>query len=96
MKRSTFNARFGNNIRKAETGRGIALIDDWSYQGCVVTGQYECFPLCAWLESLSEEEIERYGTSTAMAQARERMMIRLNGSHFGAPIWGATGSYTVS
>lgn len=96
MKRSTFNEKFGSNIRKSETGRGIALIDDWSYDGCVVAGKYDCYPLTAWLESLHESEIECHGTSVAVSLAHDRMNERLNGSHFGIPIWGTTGSYVVN
>lgn len=95
MTRKQFTETFEENKRDAQTGRGVAIIDTWSYDGCVVMGKYNCYPMKAWLESLTREEIERYGRGHAIAAAQEKMNARINGCHFGNPIYGATGSYTV-
>ena len=86
---------FGENLRKADTGIGYAIIDTWSYEGCTVMGKYPCFPLVAWAECLRDNEIARYGISCAVSRATERAHERINGKRFGADIWGQTGTYTV-
>ena len=87
---------FGANLRKAATGTGYAIIDTWRYQGCTVMGEYPCFPLKAWAECMgSAADVERIGEWEAVSRATERAHQRINGKHFGADVWGATGTYTV-
>lgn len=87
---------FGQNLYRAETGSGWAIIDNWSYDGCIVMGEYPCFPLTAWAEGFGDgSEVEKYGLGHAVALATERAHQRINGKHFGADVWGATGTYTV-
>ena len=85
---------FGENLRKADTGTGWAIVDTWSYEGCTVMGEYPCFPLSAWAECMRDDEI-KWGEWEAVTRATERLHVRLNGHHFRAEVWGATGSYTV-
>ena len=90
---------FGENLRKADTGIGYAIIDTWSYEGCTVMGEYPCFPLSAWAEcmdDLVDEDISSprwLGEAVARATAKARE--RVNRTHFGNQIWGETGFYTV-
>ncbi len=90
---------FGENLRKADTGIGYAIIDTWSYEGCTVMGEYPCFPLSAWAECMDDLVDEDISSprwlGEAVARATERLHVRLNARHFGAEVWGATGSYTV-
>jgi hypothetical protein len=90
-----FNEKYGANIRKAEKGTGIAIVDTFSYAGCTVVGEYPCYPLKSWLECIDADEVEKYGFSIVMNRAQERLAVRVNGNHFGNPIYGQTGSYSV-
>ena len=87
---------FCANLRKAASGTGYAIIDTWSYAGSTVMGEYPCFPLAAWAECMGDgSEAERFGKGAAVSRATERAHVRLNSKHFGADVWGATGTYTV-
>lgn len=90
-----FNEKYAANLRKAETGSGVAIIDTTSYEGCTVSGEYSCYPISAWLDCIDSSDVDKYHFSTVIARAEERMATRQNGNHFGTPIFGPTGVYTV-